>query len=128
MDLSNIFIYVQVNNGTPWLVFFVVALLFVVVIAGLFIQWNDRKKTREELAHLSSMHKHGVEHELVLKTMKLATWRIDVAAMTVTFDSDFRTKADVRSTAPGCRRGSIFESGNAADGERVKTGLLAVCH
>ena len=38
MDLSNIFIYVQVNNGTPWLVFFVVALLFVVVIAGLFIQ------------------------------------------------------------------------------------------
>ena len=81
MDLSNIFIYVQVNNGTPWLVFFVVALLFVVVIAGLFMQWNDRKKTREELAHLSSMHKHGVEHELVLKTMKLATWRIDVATM-----------------------------------------------
>ena len=128
MDLSNIFIYVQVNNGTPWLVFFVVALLFVVVIAGLFIQWNDRKKTREELAHLSSMHKHGVEHELVLKTMKLATWRIDVATMAVTFDSDFRTKADVLSTPPGCPLGSIFESVNPADVERVKTGLLALCH
>ena len=100
MDLSNISLYVQANNGSPWLTLFVVGLLFVVVIVGLFIQWNDRRKTREELAHLSSMHKHGVEHELVLKAMKLATWRLDVATMSFTFDSDFLAKADVFSTPP----------------------------
>ena len=127
MDLSNISIYVQANNGSPWLTLFVVGLLFVVVIVGLFIQWNDRRKTREELAHLSSMHKHGVEHELVLKAMKLATWRLDVATMSFTFDSDFRAKADVLSTPPGTPLSSVLESINPADVERMRTGLLALC-
>ena len=127
MDLSNISIYVQANNGSPWLTLFVVGLLFVVVIVGLFIQWNDRRKTREELAHLSSMQKHGVEHELVLKAMKLATWRLDVATMSFTFDSDFRAKADVLSTPPGTPLSSVLESINPADVERMRTGLLALC-
>ena len=117
----------QANNASPWLTLFVVGLLFVVVIVGLFIQWNDRRKTREELALLSSMHKHCVEHELVLNAIKLATWRLDVATMSFTFDSDFRAKADVLSTPPGTPLSSVLESINPADVERVRTGLLALC-
>ncbi|MGM9733598.1 MAG: sensor histidine kinase [Prevotella sp.] len=128
MDLCNIYMYVQVNNGSPWLTFLVVGLLFVAVIVSLFIQWNDRRKTREELAHLASMHKHGVEHELVLKAMKLATWRLDIATMTITFDSDFRAKTDVLSTPPGTPLSSIVDSINPADAERMKTGLMALCN
>lgn len=129
MDLSFFFIYVQANNNNNfWLMVLAVGVVLAISISGLFIQWSDRRKTLGELAHLSTMHKHGVEHELVLKAMKLATWKIDVATMTITFDSDFRAKTDVLTTSPGCPFDVILESINPADVERVRMGIYSLCH
>ena len=61
MDLSFFFIYVQANNNNNfWLMVLAVGVVLAISISGLFIQWSDRRKTLGELAHLSTMHKHGV--------------------------------------------------------------------
>ena len=127
MILHN-FIYIQVQNDTMLLVFIGTGALLLLFVAALFFQWHDRKVTQEEMAHLASMHKHGVEHELVLKAMKLATWRLDVAAMTLTYDSDFRARTDVLLPPPACPFDVMMQSVNANDVERVRNGLLDLCN
>ena len=127
MILHN-FIYIQVQNDTMLLVFIGTGALLLLFVAALFFQWHDRKVTQEEMAHLASMHKHGVEHELVLKAMTLDTWRLDVAAMTLTYDSDFRARTDVFLPPPACPFDVMMQSVNANDVERVRNGLLDLCN
>ena len=127
MLLHNFYIYIQIQNTTMWLVVIGTGLILLLLVGALFFQWHDRKTTSEELSHLSSMHKHGVEHELVLKAMKLATWRLDVEMMTITFDSDFRTRTDVLSPPLACPFDIIMQSVNVNDVERVRESLLALC-
>lgn len=127
MLLHNFYIYIQIQNTTMWLVVIGTGLILLLLVGALFFQWHDRKTTTEELSHLSSMHKHGVEHELVLKAMKLATWRLDVEMMTITFDSDFRTRTDVLSPPLACPFDIIMQSVNVNDLERVRESLLALC-
>ena len=128
MILHRFLLYIQMQNDTMWLMVFGTVLLLLLFVAALVFQWHDRKRTMEEMAHLASMHKHGVEHELVLKAMKLATWRLDVTSMTITYDSDFRARTDVLSPPPGCPFDTIMNAVNANDAERVRTGLLALCN
>jgi len=45
---------------------------------------------KSELALLEKVKRHPVEYELVLKTMKLSVWHIDVTTQAITYDSDFR--------------------------------------
>ena len=127
MLLHNFYRYIQIQNTTMWLVVIGTGLILLLLVGALFFQWHDRKTTSEELSHLSSMHKHGVEHELVLKAMKLATWRLDVEMMTITFDSDFRTRTDVLSPPLACPFDIIMQSVNVNDVERVRESLLALC-
>ena len=126
MILHN-FIYIQVQNDSTLLVFIGTAVLLLLFIAALFFQWRDRKMTQEEMSHLASMHKHGVEHELVLKAMKLATWRLDVASMSFTYDSDFRARTDVLVPPPACPFEVMMQTVNTNDADRVREGLLALC-
>ena len=127
MLLHNFYLYIQLQNTTMWLVVIGTGLILLLLVGALFFQWYDRKTTTDELSHLGSMHKHGVEHELVLKAMKLATWRLDVGAMTISFDSDFRASADVLSPPLACPFDIIMQSVNVNDVERVRNALLALC-
>lgn len=56
----------------------------------LFFQMRKRQVYSKSLSLLSGMQRHPVEYDLVLKVMKMAIWRIDVQAQTITFESDFR--------------------------------------
>ena len=56
----------------------------------LFFQMRKRQMYSKSLSLLSGMQRHPVEYDLVLKVMKMAIWRIDVQAQTITFESDFR--------------------------------------
>lgn len=64
----------------------------IIVIAAVMLWWQFReeRKLKDELNVLHSLNKRNIELDLVLKAMKLATWKADVVARTVTFDSDYR--------------------------------------
>ena len=68
-----------------------------IILAALVWLYVQRKQTallREELSQLSKIKRHTIEYELVLKTMKVAIWRMDVVSRVVTFDSDYRDATD----------------------------------
>ena len=66
------------------------SVLIAVLFWGLFYQKRKKNKLNEEMAHILQLCSHNIEYELVLKAMKLSTWKLDVASGTVTFETDFR--------------------------------------
>ena len=64
--------------------------LLVLACMWLYHQIRQRNELQKELSMLSKVQRHSVEYDLVLKVMKLAIYRIDVQAQTITFESDFR--------------------------------------
>lgn len=71
----------------PWLL----GLPLLAVALLLFFKLiQSTRKLQYELTQLAKVKHHPVEYELVLKTMKLSIWHIDVATHTFTYDSDFR--------------------------------------
>lgn len=64
--------------------------LLICVALWLVFQLRQRRQLNQELALLARSQRHSVEYDLVMKVMKLAIWRIDVKAQTMTVESDFR--------------------------------------
>ncbi len=81
-----------------------------VIIAAIVLwiwQILQHRKLVAELAMMSKMKRHNIEYELVLKAMKLSTWRIDVPTRSVTFESDYRERSDNIIPSPGASVDSI---------------------
>lgn len=70
--------------------------IFVVASASLvlWIQRRQYNQLQRELNALDVMGKRNIKYDMVLKTMKLATWKINVASQEVSFDSDYREFPD----------------------------------
>ena len=50
---------------------------------------------------MSKIKRHTIEYELVLKTMKLSIWRMDVPTKAITYESDYRDAFDMAEIPPG---------------------------
>ena len=75
-----------------------------VVIAAivlLFVQQRQSRQLQEDLHQLSKIKRHTIEYELVLKTMKLSIWRLDVPTKAITYESDYRDFFDSAEVPPG---------------------------
>ena len=66
----------------------------IVAVVLLVVQQRQSRRLQEDLKQLSKIKRHTIEYELVLKTMKLCVWRIDVPSKTVTYESDYRDSFD----------------------------------
>ncbi len=64
--------------------------LLACAVLWFFYQLRIYRRLKEDMSQLSGMQRHSVEYDLVMKVMKLAIWRIDVQALAITFESDFR--------------------------------------
>lgn len=78
----------------------VVGLLVIVPCAfALWMQRKEKLKLEKELQMIDLLQGRSIEFDMVLKTMKLAVWKIDVATQKVTFGSDYRDQGDYIGTA-----------------------------
>ena len=77
--------YAQIAAGATIIVF---------LVALLGYQRRRRLSLQNELKLIGRLHHHSVEYELVLKTMHLATWRLDVSSEVLALDNDFRLQTD----------------------------------
>jgi len=73
--------------------------IIVPCILALWWQRKEQRKLNEELKMIDLLQSRSIEFDMVLKTMKLAIWKIDVATKMVTFGSDYREQADFLGTA-----------------------------
>jgi signal transduction histidine kinase len=67
----------------------------------LFVQQRQSRQLQEDLHQLSKIKRHTIEYELVLKTMKLSIWRMDVPTKAITYESDYRDAFDMAEIPPG---------------------------
>lgn len=73
----------------------VVGLLVIVpCVFALWMQRKEKRRLEKELQMIDLLQSRSIEFDMVLKTMKLAIWKIDVATQKVTFGSDYRDLAD----------------------------------
>ncbi len=120
MYLSEILLLMKISSD--FLMWIIGALI--IVAAGLILLWQRReqKHLQEELNLLETMNKQNVEYDLVLKAMKLATWKLDVLSYTVTFDSDYRD-SNSYSPASGTDVDDVFNHLVPEDAERTQHSL-----
>jgi len=75
--------------------------LVVLAVVSLVIQRRQTRMLKEDLAHLAKIKRHTVEYELMMKSMKLSVWRLDIPTQTLTFESDYRDAIDTVVLPPG---------------------------
>ena len=83
-----------------------------VVIAAivlLFVQQRQSRQLQEDLHQLSKIKRHTIEYELVLKTMKLSIWRMDVPTKAITYESDYRDAFDTAEIPPGTNFSALVD-------------------
>ena len=87
--VCDIFLYTFDTHGYTYFVVFTVAILLIAyLVVMLWLQNREKALLTRSLAHLASMKRHGVEYELVLQAMRLATWRRGRRDMTLTFENE----------------------------------------
>ena len=92
----------------------------------LFYQVKQHRQLKEELSQLARIKRHSIEYELVLKAMKLSTWRIDVTEGTVSYESDYREGANSYTSSGGTAVESTFDYIHEEDRERVREALTGL--
>ena len=68
--------------------------LSLLAVCGLVWQHRQYRRLQKSLNVLSQLNLHTVEYDLVLKAMKLAIWRVDLRANTISFGTDYRGSTD----------------------------------
>ena len=118
-------------NSDMSLTYFVLWTLGVLVFIGavvlLFSQRRVGHQLKLELAELDKVRKDNIEYELVLKAMRLSTWRLDIATGIVTFENDYRGSLDKVELATGIEFSNISTMLDPADAARVEKSMHDLC-
>ena len=119
-----IFLFSLLNLSSNSLTYIVVLVIAALVIAFLAVmsvtQKKERKSLERALIHLNGLNRQGVEHELVLQAMKLASWKYDVENGTFTIENDYRPNAGVVTYLPGTAIEMFYDSVHPKDVTKVK--------
>lgn len=102
--IGSLFLYTLNTHGyTYFVVLSIGALVLAYLVVTMYLLNKDKVTLERSIAHLSNLRRRGVEYELVLQAMKLATWRIDLTDKSLTFDNDYRTRSDLFVPIPGMK-------------------------
>ena len=126
--IETIFLVAGTTSVVDIVVWIVGGILILVSIVAIFAQRKEGRILKNELAQLDKLKKHNVEHEFVIKAMKLCTWHLDPKTMTLTFDYDYRERASSENpVTDGLTYGETSLQLLPEDRERVRRSLDAIC-
>ena len=126
--IETIFLVAGTTSVVDIVVWIVGGILILVSIVAIFAQRKEGRILKNELAQLDKLKKHNVEHEFVIKAMKLCTWHLDPKTMTITFDYDYRERASSENpVTDGLTFGETSLQLLPEDRERVRRSLDAIC-
>lgn len=100
----------------------VVFLLLVILL----YQVRQYRQLKVELVQLAAINRHSIEYELVLKAMKLSTWRIDVAEGVVSYESDYRSKTNSFVPQSGATIDGMYDLIHIDDRDTVREALTGL--
>ena len=124
----SVFLFAGIPHSTTILLLWVfVAVVTIALLAMLYYQVRKHKRLSFEIDQLSGMKRHTVEHEMVLKAMKLVTWRLDAHTHQIVFDSDFRDAPDSYVPQPGITIEEFVKQFSAKDAPIIQKKLIDLC-
>lgn len=124
----SVFLFAGIPHSTTILLLWVfVAVVTIALLAMLYYQVRKHKRLTFEIGQLSGMKRHTVEHEMVLKAMKLVTWRLDANTRQIVYDSDFRDAPDSYVPQPGITIEEFVKQFSAHDAPIVQKKLIDLC-
>lgn len=97
-----------------------------VLLFALFYQVRQYRQLKAELAQLAKIKRHNIEYDLVLKAMKLSTWRLNVPESMVAYESDYRSGKYSFSPQAGIPVEGTFALIHVDDRERVREALTGL--
>lgn len=123
-----------------WVRFDILVWVFAVpfLAAALWLLVYQRRQYREvksDLQNLSKVKRNTIEYDLVLKSMRLAIWRIDVPSNTITFQTDYRDSSDSIVLPPNTKMEDMLALMTPRHAERLRrimddlyAGRIEECH
>ncbi len=100
--------------------------LVIAFLVMLYYQIRQYLTLKGELAQMAKIKRHNIEYELVLKAMKLSTWRLDVTDRIVTYESDYREGYNSFVPQEGASVDNMYDLIHADDRERVREALTGL--
>lgn len=97
------------------------------LIAWLLWQYRRQRSMREEMELASGMCTSSIEHDMVLRAMRLSTWRLEVDTGRIIYGPDYRDNAMHREGEVQDDYRNIFPSILSEDADRVIGGLEDLC-
>lgn len=90
-NANSLSLVVSTIASNAYVILLGLGIVLVLALAFCWIyQYRHRRRLNAELAQIARLRNNSIEYELVLKAMKLCTWRLDVRQGIVYFESDFR--------------------------------------
>lgn len=126
--LNGIFLIISQGYHTNYLLFWALCTAGVLGLAILLVwQYRQGKRLKSDLNHMDKMYRHSVEHEMVLKSMKLSAWRLDARTREITYESDYRDSVDSYTPAPGEKIEKFVQQLAPKDAERIYKVMNDIC-
>lgn len=127
MPAAHLLILSSVPNAN--FVFFVSLMSLIIVLLSMLFIWQYRRGKRLSgyLTSVGSVQRHTVEHEMVLKSMRLSAWRIDARTREIIYESDYRDSVDSYTPRPGEKIDDFVKHLHPKDSERYFKAMDDIC-
>lgn len=96
-------------------------LLAGIVLLG--VQYRQSRALKDNVSQLAKLKNYSVEYDFILKTMKLAVWRLDVPTHALMLKCDYRDMNDCISISSDSTIEDIYEYMDPADADLVRRGM-----
>ena len=95
-------LFIQTSHSLSYVFLWGIGLAVLIALV-LMLVWQHRqgKIINVEMSSLEKIQRHTIEHEMVLKAMRLSAWRLDAHTREITYESDYRDAVDSYTPAPG---------------------------
>jgi len=104
-----------------------IMLCLVAVVIALIHLVNERRELIKRIEQQKNVPLQNVETELLLRTMKVATWTIDVATGRLQYENDYRQRGNAFRPGGHSRFADTYEQIHPDDQERVAHSLERLC-
>lgn len=118
-------LFIQTQRST--LLTIALALVLIALVVWTLGQTREHKRLLYELDAMGSVTQRDIEFDMVLKAMKLCTWRIDVASRHLRVESDYSVSDDGNSTFTDVSLDNVIAEAASWDRDKLAKALDDIC-
>jgi len=125
--MSYLFCILVMLSQRSTLLTVLLTLLLIALVTWTVAQTRERRQLLRELEAMGGVTQRDIEFDMVLKAMRLCTWRLDVVSRSLNVESDYTTGGETDSTFASVSLEKVIEEAATWDKERLAKALDDFC-